>query len=232
MQPRHRLMKHLACWLVPVMLIALSLSVHGQDKSSPAKEAALILEEGYHWLFDGKSFDGWEGNRDWFRIESGAIVAGTLDKEIPHNEFLCTEKEYGNFELKLDVRLKGKGDNAGVQFRTSRVPNSTEVSGYQADVGTAWERPVWGALYDESRRNRMLAEGDPKRVAEALKTGDWNEVMVRAVDNHIQIWLNGVLTVEYTETDTDIARRGVIALQIHSGPPTEAWYRNLRIREL
>jgi hypothetical protein len=69
-------------------------------------------------------------------------------------------------------------------------------------------------------------------VATALKNGDWNQLMVRAIDNHIQIWLNGSLTVEFTETDPKIAKSGVIALQIHSGPPTEAWYRNIRIREL
>jgi hypothetical protein len=77
----------------------------------------------------------------------------------------------------------------------------------------------------------MLAEGDPKVVASAFKPGQWNELMVRAIDNHIQIWLNGSLTVEYTESDPGIAKRGIIALQIHSGPPTQAHYTNIRIRE-
>jgi hypothetical protein len=70
-----------------------------------------------------------------------------------------------------------------------------------------------------------LAEGEPRVVASALKSDQWNELMVRAFDNHIQIWLNGALTVEFTETDSSMAKRGIIALQIHSGPPTEAWYR-------
>ncbi|MBU6236518.1 MAG: DUF1080 domain-containing protein [Planctomycetes bacterium] len=196
------------------------------------KTTTVPLEEGFQPLFDGRSLKGWEGNLDWFRVENGAVVAGTLERTIPHNEFLCTECTYTNFELKLEAKLKGNGDNAGVQFRTSRVPDSTEVSGYQCDIGSAWNRPVWGGLYDESRRNKMLAEGDPKVVVAALKNGDWNQLMVRAIDNHIQIWLNGSLTVEFTETDPKIAKSGVIALQIHSGPPTEAWYRNIRIREL
>jgi hypothetical protein len=196
------------------------------------KTVTSQLEEGFQLLFDGQSLKGWEGNSDWFRVENGAVVAGSLERAIPHNEFLCTERPYSNFELKLEAKLKGTGDNAGVQFRTSRVPDSTEVSGYQCDIGSAWNRPVWGGLYDESRRNKMLAEGDPKVVSAALKKGDWNELMVRAVDKHIQIWLNGALTVEFTETDPKIAKSGVIALQIHSGPPTEAWYRNIRIREL
>jgi hypothetical protein len=190
------------------------------------------LEDGFQWLFDGESFAGWEGNLDWFRVEEGSIVAGSLERKIPHNEFLCTANPYDDFELRLQARLKGAGDNAGVQFRTSRVPNSSEVSGYQCDIGTAWNRPVWGALYDESRRNKLLAEGEPRVVASALKSDQWNELMVRAFDNHIQIWLNGALTVEFTETDSSMAKRGIIALQIHSGPPTEAWYRNIRIREI
>ncbi len=54
---------------------------------------------------------------------------------MPRNEFLCTKKTYGNFELRLEAKLVGKGDNAGIQFRTRRIPNHHEVSGYQADMG-------------------------------------------------------------------------------------------------
>lgn len=202
------------------------------QEQTPTAEAANELEPGFELLFDGRTFEGWEGNFDWFRIESGAIVAGSLERDIPHNEFLCTRQSFKNFELRLQVKLEGIGDNAGVQFRTVRLSNSTEVSGYQCDVGNAWGRPVWGGLYDESRRNKMLAEGDPKKLAQALRPGTWNELMVRAIDDHVQIWLNGTLTIEYTETDPNIAREGIIALQIHSGPPTEAWYRHIRLRNI
>jgi hypothetical protein len=94
-------------------------------------------------LFDGKTFNGWEGNLAIFRIEAGAIVGGTLAGKIARNEFLCTAREYKDFELRLKVKLLG-GDqaNAGVQFRTGRIPNDHEVRGFQADMGTGW----WGAL--------------------------------------------------------------------------------------
>lgn len=228
------MLKNIRLWSAGLALLSCPFSLHLQVMSQEPNEktTTVPLEEGFQPLFDGRSLKGWEGNQDWFRVENGAVVAGTLERAIPHNEFLCTERPYANFELKLEAKLQGSGDNAGVQFRTSRVPDSTEVSGYQCDIGSAWNRPVWGGLYDESRRNKMLAEGDPKIVAAALKKGDWNQLMVRAIDNHIQIWLNGSLTVEFTETDPKIAKSGVIALQIHSGPPTEAWYRNIRIREL
>lgn len=201
----------------------------GTSKASIVKPGN---EEGFDSLFDGKSLAGWEGNKDWFRVEDGAIVAGSIERPIPHNEFLCTEKVYKDFELKLEVQLKGKGDNAGVQFRSSRVKGQTEVSGYQMDVGNAWGRPVWGALYDESRRNKVLAEGPLDGVPKWLKSGAWNELSVRAVGSKIQIFLNGNPTVDYTEEDSNIAREGIIGLQIHSGPPCEAWYKNIRIKAL
>jgi hypothetical protein len=190
------------------------------------------LEDGFQWLFDGKSFDGWEGNLQWFRIEEGAIVAGSLKDKVPHNEFLCTKKNYADFELKLEVLLRGKGDNAGVQFRTVRIPNNTEVSGYQCDVGRAWNRNVWGCLYDESRRNKMLAEIADDKLKEWVKPNDWNELTIKAVGNKIQLSLNGHETVSFEEKDDKIANTGVIGLQIHSGPPTEALYRNIRIKSL
>ena len=192
--------------------------------------AAQTTEEGFQSLFDGTSLESWEGNTAWFRIEEKAIVAGSLKEKIPHNEFLCTKKRYGDFELRLEVKLRGEGENAGVQFRTERIPNHTEVSGYQADVGVAFKRPVWGALYDESRRKKMLAEGPAEDVPKWVKEGDWNELAISAKGSKIQIRLNGHLTTDYTEEDSTIARDGIIGLQIHSGPPTEALYRNIRIK--
>ena len=179
-------------------------------------------------LFDGAGFSGWEGNLAWFRIEDGAIVGGTLEKDIPRNEFLCTTERYGDFELTLSFRLLGDGANAGVQFRTARIPDHHEVVGYQADIGDGY----WGCLYDESRRNRILAGPEKETVEAVLKKGEWNAYRIRCEGDRIRLWLNGALTVDYVETDPSVAREGVIALQIHSGPPSEAWYKNIVIQEL
>jgi hypothetical protein len=176
-------------------------------------------------LFDGKSFKGWEGNLKAFRIEDGAIVGGQLDKPVPRNEFLCTKTEYGNFELKLKVKTVGEQANGGIQFRSKRVPNHHEVSGYQADVGAGW----WGKLYDESRRNKVLAGEDNQDI---VKDGEWNEYVIRCQGSHIQLFVNGRKTVDYTENDSDIPKQGVVGVQIHGGPPSEAWYKDIEIREL
>ena len=214
---------HATCWA-----IGLIVCFSNAGKADEPKQ----LEEGFTWLFDGKSLEGWEGNIKFFRVEDGAVVAGSLKEKIPNNEFLCTKKKYRNFELRFEVKLQGEGNNAGVQFRSGRVPNDHEVSGYQCDVGGAWNRLVWGALYDESRRNKMLAEGPADSVAKWIKDKDWNDLRVIAEGKRIRIFLNGHQTVDFTETDEGIAEDGIIGLQIHSGPPTEACYRSIRIREL
>ena len=183
-------------------------------------------------LFDGSSLLGWEGNAYWFRVEDKAIVAGRLSEKIPHNEFLCTTRDYADFELRFEAKLVGEGRNAGVQFRSKRVPGNSEVSGYQADIGTAWDRPVWGALYDESRRRKMLAEPGPELGKKLVKPDQWNAMRVICKGPRVQIFVNGERTVDYTEMDENIPQHGKIGLQIHSGKPSEAWYRNIRIRSL
>src|SRR5690349_21796907 len=81
--------------------------------------SALAQEPGFTPLFDGKTFAGWDGDEKVFRVEDGAIVAGSLKQKVAHNEFLASE-EFGDFELRLKAKLVGKGQNAGVQFRSQR----------------------------------------------------------------------------------------------------------------
>ena len=181
-------------------------------------------------LFDGKTFRGWEGDTNKsFRIQDAAIVAGTMDSKIPRNEFLCTTRNYTNFILRLKFKLVGKGANAGVQFRTKRIPNHHEVSGYQADMGDpSW----WGCLYDESRRNKILAQADKDAVDKVLKREDWNDYEIRAEGKRVRLAINGLQTIDYTEDDPKIEDYGVIAVQIHAGPPSEAWYKDITIVEV
>lgn len=190
-----------------------------------------ISKEAKQSLFNGKTFTNWNGNFDMFSIKDGVVIAGHLDKKIPRNEFLCTNKQYDDFELTLKVKALGEGVNAGIQFRTRRIPNHNEVIGYQADVGVDHNGPLWGFLYDESRRRKFLTDADQAAMQKVLKIEDWNEFVIRAEGNRIQIWLNGHQTVDYMETEK-VATTGQICLQIHGGPPSEAWYKDIEIKEL
>ncbi len=181
-------------------------------------------------LFDGKTLAGWEGDEKTWKVEDGAIVGGSLDTVVPRNEFLCTTKTYENFELKVTFKLTGDKDkaNAGVQFRTKRIPKHHEVSGYQADVG----QDYWGALYDESRRNKVLAKPAKEVIEKLVKHDDWNEYVIRAEGSRIKLWLNGTLTVDYTEEDEKVEKTGIIGLQIHGGAKAKVYYKNITIEEL
>jgi hypothetical protein len=158
--------------LTPLTMVA------AEEKKSDATTAVI---------FDGKTLEGWDGDTSVFRVEKESIIGGQLKDKIPHNFFLSSKEEYSDFELTLEFRLIGEGTNAGVQLRSNRIPDHHEMIGYQADLGQNY----WGALYDESRRNKILAA--PK-------------------------------------ADEAIEQKGLIALQIHGGPPGEAHYRNIRIR--
>ncbi|MBY0228585.1 MAG: DUF1080 domain-containing protein [Gemmataceae bacterium] len=182
-------------------------------------------------LFDGKTLAGWEGDtKKTWRVEDGAIVGGSLEAVVPRNEFLCTTKSYGDFELTLKFKLLGDKDkaNAGVQFRTRRIPRHHEVVGYQADIGQGY----WGALYDESRRNKVLAGPDKKLLERIVKHGEWNEYRIRAEGARIRLWLNGTETVDWTEKDDKVERTGVIGLQVHGGAKAKVMYKDVAIAEI
>ena len=169
-------------------------------------------------LFDGKSLEGWEGDTEkTWRIQDGAIVGGSLKEKVPRNEFLATKKTFKNFDLKLKFKLVGTEGfvNSGVQYRSVRIPKPpNEMRGYQADLG---DPKWWGCIYDESRRNKVMAQSDMAKIEPVLKRQDWNDYRIRAVGPRVQIWINGVQTVDYTEADESIPQDGHIAVQIHGG---------------
>jgi hypothetical protein len=209
-----------AVWLLKIGGVA---PQPGNSYAEDAKPAAL--EEGFVALFDGKSLAGWEGDEELWEAEEGMIVGDSPG--IKRNEFLATKKSYGDFELRLEFRLRKGEGNSGVQFRSQRVKDSSEVSGYQADIGEKY----WGCLYDESRRNKVLVQA-PAELEKSLHKDDWNSYIIRAVGSHIQLTLNGVKTVDYREEDEAVAREGIVALQVHAGGPLRVEFRKLRIREL
>jgi len=179
-------------------------------------------------IFDGASLAGWEGAPGCFRVRDGAIVGGQLESPITVSDYLCTTKAYADFELTAEVRTRGPQTNGGIQFRGARIPNSHAMSGYQADV---CDGAYWGSLYD-CYRNGFAVQVPQKELTHVLRIDDWNEYRIRAVGRRMRIWLNGYLTVDWTETDPAIPGSGVFGLQSHEGPAGEGWYRNMMIKEV
>lgn len=183
-------------------------------------------------LFDGRTLTGWAGDigRTW-RVEDGAIVGGSLSETVPRNEFLTTTRDYADFVLRLQFKLEGSEGfiNAGVQFRSRRLEQPAhEMIGYQADIGANY----WGGLYDESRRNVVLALPDQKAVLAHVRLNDWNDYEIRAEGRRIRLTLNGHQTIDYTEPDATVPQTGLIGLQIHGDGKALVRYRHITIEEL
>lgn len=229
---------------VPVLSLALTWAVlraaspsapPAASDAPPATQAAATApaEEGFLPLFNGKDLSGWDGDANLWSVKDATIIGRSPG--IKYNDFLATTKEYGDFILRLEMKLvDGKG-NTGVQFRSKREPKSPQVRGYQADFATNY----WGKLYDEGRRGRFLGlpQGeDLRKLDEKLKAvakpQDWNQYEISAVGAKVTLTFNGVKTIEYDEADEKIARTGIVALQIHGGGPMEVRFRNVRIKEL
>ncbi len=186
-------------------------------------EPALLETAGFAPLFNGKDLAGWEGDTSLWSARDGMLV-GT-SPGLKHNDFLATTRNFDDFNLKLCFRLIGSdSSNSGVQFRSVRIPGH-EMSGYQADIGQNY----WGALYDESRRNKVLVQPSEAAVKGLHKT-DWNEYVIRAVGNRITLRLNDIESVKFVEEDPKIAQNGKIAVQIHAGGPMQIQFKDLYIQ--
>lgn len=183
-------------------------------------------------LFDGNTFNGWEGDtvKTW-KIVDHALAGGSLTETVPHNEFICTRKSYSNYILKLKFKFSGTEGfiNGGVQFHSVRAKEPAyEMVGYQADLGNGY----WASLYDESRRNKTLIGPDSATVKKILKANDWNDYEIRSENGRIRLFLNGTQTVDYTEPDKSIPQKGFIALQVHGGGKALVAYKDIYIKEL
>jgi len=209
-------------WLVSFLSLAVclvTLSASAAEKFVP--------------IFNGTSLDGWEGDPDLWRVEGGAIVGATEKKQITSNSFLATKKSYKNFILKIKFKLRNH--NSGVQFR-SKLHENYVVKGYQADIA---DNKFMGILYEEGGRGILAdvtpaftAKATPEEVAKHVKVGDWNEYVITADKAHITQAINGFTTVDYTETSDKAATEGVIALQLHVGPPMQVEFKDIEIAEL
>jgi len=182
-------------------------------------------EEGFKPLFDGKTLEGWNGDPELWKVEDGAIAGSTDEKQIKRNSFLSTAKSYKNFILRAKFKLRN--GNSGVQVR-SKQSDDYVVRGYQPDIA---ESRYTGILYEEGGRG-ILADVDPKKAAEAVKKGDWNQYVITCDGPKIKLELNGVTTVDYTEKSDKGAKEGIIALQLHVGAKMKVWFKDIELKEL
>ena len=208
------------------VVLAAGVALARQGEPQPLPKMGAMTS-----LFDGKTLTGWEGNRAIWRLEGGTLTGGSLTETVKVNEFLATTREFSDFIVRFEIKLTGQEGfiNSGFQIRSQRVPNSSEMIGYQCDFGDpTW----WGAIYDESRRNRVLSPSDMKALGPVIRRNDWNDYVIRAEGTRITTWINGRMGTDYRESDASIPLSGKLGIQVHGGGKALVQVRNIAIQEL
>ena len=185
-------------------------------------------------LFNGKNLDGWtqRNGTATYRVQ-GDMIVGKTNEGSP-NSFLCTDKEYGDFELMFEVKVDSEL-NSGVQIRSQTKDDkpSERVNGPQVEIAT---NGTAGYIYGEAAGGWMTPD-DARQPHSYFKEGDWNAYHVVAFGPHIEVWLNGHLVSDLTHPERyETHPSGFIGLQVHGigagqGPYEVAW-RNIKLRDL
>ena len=226
----------------------------GSDSAASATPAAAKDEAGFQPLFDGRSLDNWDGNPKFWSVKDGTIT-GQTTKENPTqgNTFLIYKGgDVSDFELRFEYKIVG--GNSGVQYRSKVMdPKSWRVGGYQGDFEAG--KTFSGILYDEGGvaggRNIMANRGESvtfgadakekkveklpmssDQLQQQIKQEDWNEYTIIARGNHLIHKINGNTTAECVDQSDKALKSGVLALQLHAGPPMMVQFRNIRIKKL
>ena len=187
-----------------------------------AFSAAAFAQDGFQPLFNGKNLDGWDGDPRMWSVRDGMIVGHTEGVTMTDNSFLISKQPYRNFILRAEMKLRNH--NSGIQFRSEALANWV-VRGYQADAA---QDNYWGNIYDEKGRG-TLVDGWKGKAEKVVKLQDWNDYEILCDGDHIKLTLSGMVTADLH----DLARlEGIVAFQLHRGPPMEVYFRNVRIKIL
>jgi putative membrane-bound dehydrogenase-like protein len=186
---------------------------------SPNQVPLLATAENAKDFFNGKDLAGWDGDSRLWKVENAEIVGRSPG--LKRNEFLRSHMTASDFKLSLKVKLVPDSGNSGVQFRSQALPDG-EMKGPQADIGEGW----WGKLYEENGRGLLWKKSGESFV----KKNDWNTYEIVARGSKIRTYINGHLSVDID--DPRGMRRGIFALQIHSGPAMEVRFKDLRLEVL
>ncbi|MDD4869451.1 MAG: DUF1080 domain-containing protein [Kiritimatiellae bacterium] len=211
-------------------------------------------------IFNGKDLTGWEGDTGLWSVKDGCIT-GQTTKEHPAkgNTFLIWKGEATDFDLTCKVKFtttsESKSGNSGIQFRSVVIdPVKWIVGGLQADLAVA--PSIYGTLYDERGVGRCCQLGqkvvmkDPgpaekkvkvesagtigkkEDIFAAIKPTEWSDFRVFAKGPQIKIWVNGVQMVDVMNESTKGPNGGILAFQLHAGPPMMVQYKDIILKPL
>lgn len=227
-------------FVIAVVVLALLAGLAANAK--PVEESP---EGDFISMFNGKDLTEWEGASGWWEVRDGILVGeSTLAKPCQRSHYLYWKtEEPGDFEMRVTYRINGEA-NSGIQFRSEARPE-WDTWGYQADLDSAGH--YTGCVYqnerglvalrgqyvriDEMGEKTIASFGNADELLKAVRPNDWNEYRILAEGPNITLWINGVRMCQVEDYQKRFALpRGMIALQMHQGPPMKVEFKDLRIR--
>lgn len=232
--------------LLVISCLGIGLACAAEAPPATAEDPAPAAGKGVS-LFNGKDLAGWEGAPGWWTVEDGALTSeSTATKPCNECNYLVWKGgQPSDFELTCDFKLSAAA-NSGIQLRSETRPN-WDTYGYQADM--TGDGGLAGYVYHHKRgliaargeQVTITADGakeawklgDPGDLLKAFKKEEWNQYRIVCRGPEITLWLNGVLMCRITDNDPSTAAKGgIIALQMHPGPPMKVQFKNLVLKEL
>ena len=221
-----------------------TIGCHAIGRGAPA--------DGLEPIFDGRTLNGWQGqDMSFWSIEDGAITGTISPEHAPKlNQYLIWQGGMmDDFELKVTFRLRSTNSplvNSGFQFRSRRLPNG-DMAGYQVDNN--YLMPWKARLYDEFGRHDLALQGERtvfdrdgvkhteklelEPGADDFRLDEWHEYHLIAQGRKLSLRVNGKLISEVTDDDDDSYEAlGLLGLQLHTGPPMKAQFKNMRLKRL
>lgn len=209
---------------------------------------SLMADDGKA-LFNGSSLDGWDGDPKFWSVQEGTITGQTTaENPTKGNTFLIYRGPALPSDFELEAEFRIVGGNSGIQYRSFEIPNEKwVVGGYQADFDAAGE---WAGTNYGERFRGILAKrgqksligedgkptvvgsvGDPRDLQKKIKKEDWNSYRVTAKGFHFEHRINGQLMSVVDDEDTKNRRKdGILALQLHAGPPMKVQFRKITVK--
>jgi len=226
--------------LIVIAVLSVAVVLFAEQSLAREKDQA-----GFVTIFNGKDLTGWEYNPAIWSVENGCLVGQSPEgKPYDKQDYIYWKEEPADFVLKLKYRLTGEGSNSGVQIRSEKRQN-WDCYGYQADME---EAPNWtGCLFHHSRGavvkrgfiGTITPEGndetkqfaDPTELAKSFTTvGEWNEYEISAIGSLIVLKINGTLMCVVNDQHEKAAKKGIIAFQMHPGPPMKVEFKDVKIK--
>jgi hypothetical protein len=178
-------------------------------------------EPGFTSLFNGKNLDGWHVmNNGKFSVkpDEGVIF---LNKG---SGWLRTEKEYKDFELRLDFRFLNKGADSGIFIRASKEGGNWPSTNYQIQT---MDNNSIGQVFIAGKLPKLTQKRDMDKLKEVMKkTGEWQSYVIIARGGSAEIKLNGAVI---NRVEGLVDRAGYVGLQGEGG---QLEFKNIRIKEL